>query len=104
MLPVTSSPVRAEEKNAASDVETVDLFEVIKLQKEQIADYKELDLTRQEQIDQLNKSLNECREDINSEIDSSTKKAVRSNRGAIAGYVTGLVGIVFGATVYALQR
>lgn len=90
--------------SAWAEATTEELTELILLQKDQIEDYKSLDAKRQEQISQLNASLNECRDDLNKQIDTTARATAWTSGGAITGYLIGLVGVVFGATVYAVKR
>ena len=105
-LPVMSYPslARAAERVVELPAKSVDLVELIKLQKQQIDDYSQKDQTREEQIAQLNQSLSDCRTDIEKEIDATAKKERWKAAGSISGYIVGLIGIVSAAAIYAVKR
>ena len=87
-----------------NDVTKAELVELIKLQKEQIGDYKNLALTQEDQITQLNQYLADCRsgrkKDVTDCADKLVKCENRSRTAYIIGTIIAVVGAGFGTGMY----
>lgn len=81
-----------------------DLIEAIKLQKAQLDDYGQLDGTRQEQIKQLNETLQQCRDELSTTLVDSAKHESKMGVGAIIGYIVGVIGASVATTVALTSR